>query len=56
MVEGILVDHPEVLVHPARKILNLVTMVVELSDFPPTYFDVKWTLKEYEEELAKPIE
>ena len=33
MVEGILVDHPEVLVHPARKILNLVTMVVELSDF-----------------------
>ena len=30
--------------------------VVELSDFPPTYFDVKWTLKEYEEELAKPIE
>jgi len=33
VVEGILVDHPEVLVHPARKILNLVTMVVELSDF-----------------------
>jgi len=33
VVEGILVDHPEVLVHPPRKILNLVTMVVELSDF-----------------------
>ena len=33
MVEGILVDHPEVLVHPSRKILNLVTMVVELSDY-----------------------
>jgi len=33
VVEGILVDHPEVLVHSARKILNLVTMVVELSDF-----------------------
>jgi len=33
VVEGILVDHPEVLVHPSRKILNLVTMVVELSDF-----------------------
>ena len=33
MVEGILVDHPEVLVHSAKKILNLVTMVVELSDF-----------------------
>ena len=33
MVEGILCDHPEVLVHPARKILNLVAMVVELSDF-----------------------
>lgn len=27
-----------------------------MSDFPPTYFDLKWTLKEYEEELAKPIE
>ena len=33
MVEGILVEHPEVLVHPARKILNLVTTVVELTDF-----------------------
>jgi len=33
VVEGILVDHPEVLVHPSRKILNLVAMVVELSDF-----------------------
>ena len=29
---------------------------VELFNFPPTYFDVKWTLKEYEEELKKPID
>jgi len=33
VVENILVTNPEVLAHPARKVLNLVTMVVELADF-----------------------